>query len=64
MSATTPYLKPGLAKPVAAGDGLDAPYWDGLKEGKLEYKGRRDAEAQMVDAAGIVALLQGKLCAA
>lgn len=36
----------------------------GLAEGKLEYKGRRDAEAQMVDAAGIVALLQGKLCAA
>jgi len=34
-STTTPYLKPGLAKPVAAGDGLDAAYWDGLKEGKL-----------------------------
>lgn len=34
MSAT-PYLLPGLAKPVATSDGLDAPFWDGLKEGKL-----------------------------
>jgi len=36
----------------------------GLAEGKLEYKGRRDAEAQMVDAADILAFVQGKLCAA
>jgi prolyl-tRNA synthetase len=35
----------------------------GLKEGQLEYKGRRDAEAVMLPAAGIVAHLQGKLCA-
>ena len=34
MSAT-PYLLPGLAKPVATSDGLDAPFWGGLTEGKL-----------------------------
>ncbi len=35
----------------------------GLAEGKLEYKGRRDAEAQMIPAGEVTAFLQGKLCA-
>lgn len=35
MSATTPYLHPGLPTPAPAPDGLDAPYWDGLREGRL-----------------------------
>lgn len=35
----------------------------GLNEGKLEYKGRNDAEAQMIAAGDILAVLQGKLCA-
>ncbi|HTO58493.1 MAG TPA: OB-fold domain-containing protein [Pseudomonadales bacterium] len=30
-----PYLKPGLAGPVASPDGLDAPFWNGLREEKL-----------------------------
>ena len=33
----------------------------GLAEGKVEYKGRTDAEAQMIDRSAIVDLLQGKL---
>ena len=36
----------------------------GLKQGQLEYKGRKDAEATMVEAGSIVALLKEKLCAA
>ncbi|MGE5493241.1 MAG: proline--tRNA ligase [Actinomycetota bacterium] len=36
----------------------------GLKEGKLEYKGRKDAEATMIDREGAVAFLREKLCAA
>ena len=35
----------------------------GLAEGKLEYKGRRDAEARMIPAGEVTAFLQGKLCA-
>jgi prolyl-tRNA synthetase len=35
----------------------------GLKEGKFEYKGRRDAEATMVDAAETVRVVREKLCA-
>ncbi len=35
----------------------------GLAEGKFEYKGRRDAEAQMVAAEQIVAFIQERLCA-
>lgn len=35
----------------------------GLAEGKLEYKGRRDAEAQMIPASDVTEFLQGKLCA-
>ncbi|MDQ5960519.1 MAG: prolyl-tRNA synthetase, partial [Pseudomonadota bacterium] len=35
----------------------------GLNEGKLEYKGRNDAEAQMIAAGDMLAFLQGKLCA-
>jgi prolyl-tRNA synthetase len=34
----------------------------GLKQGQLEYKGRRDAEATMLEAGSIVALLKEKLC--
>ena len=36
----------------------------GLKDGQFEYKGRTDAEPTMIAQADIVALLQGKLCAA
>jgi len=36
----------------------------GLNEGKLEYKGRRDAEPTLVDKGGIVDMLLGKPCAA
>jgi prolyl-tRNA synthetase len=36
----------------------------GLKDGQLEYKGRRDAEATMIAQSDIVTTLQGKLCAA
>jgi uncharacterized protein len=32
---TAPYLKPGLPGPVAAPDGLDAPFWQGLREDRL-----------------------------
>lgn len=35
----------------------------GLAEGKLEYKGRRDREAQMVDITGIGEFLRARLCA-
>jgi len=34
----------------------------GLKEGKFEYKGRRDTDATMVPAAEMVQVLRGKLC--
>lgn len=36
----------------------------GLKEGKVEYKGRQDAESTMVDQGGVLAMLREKLCAA
>jgi len=36
----------------------------GLKEGQLEYKGRRDEEATMIAQADALTILQGKLCAA
>jgi prolyl-tRNA synthetase len=36
----------------------------GLKEGQLEYKGRRDAEATMIAQADAVSILKEKLCAA
>ena len=35
----------------------------GLNEGKLEYKGRLDAEATMIAQDEILSLLEGKLCA-
>ena len=35
----------------------------GLKDGQLEYKGRRDADAQMVPASEVVDFLKGRLCA-
>lgn len=35
----------------------------GLKEGKLEYKGRLDAEATMVEAGAAAELVKSKLCA-
>ncbi|RIX48786.1 MAG: proline--tRNA ligase [Rhodocyclales bacterium GT-UBC] len=36
----------------------------GLKDGQVEYKGRSDAEATMIDQADILKALQAKLCAA
>jgi prolyl-tRNA synthetase len=36
----------------------------GLKEGKVEYKGRCDAEASLVDVADVLPLLRGKGCGA
>ena len=36
----------------------------GLKDGQLEYKGRRDTDAQMVPASEVVDFLKGRLCAA
>jgi len=35
---STPYLKPGLARPMPARDGLDAPYWQGLLEDELRLQ--------------------------
>jgi len=35
----------------------------GMKEGKFEYKGRRDVEAAMVPSGEMVQVLRGKLCA-
>jgi prolyl-tRNA synthetase len=35
----------------------------GLKEGKFEYKGRRDSEATMLPAAAITTFMREKLCA-
>jgi prolyl-tRNA synthetase len=35
----------------------------GLKEGKIEYKGRRESEATMVPAGEILEFLQRRLCA-
>ena len=32
---TSPYLKPGLPGPVPAPDGLDAPFWQGLRDERL-----------------------------
>ena len=34
----------------------------GLKDGKLEYKGRSDAEATMIASSEMAAFLQRKLC--
>jgi uncharacterized OB-fold protein len=34
VNTTTPYLKPGLAKPAPT-VGLDAPFWEGLRQEKL-----------------------------
>jgi prolyl-tRNA synthetase len=36
----------------------------GLKQGQLEYKGRQDAEATMLETEGVVAFLKEKLCVA
>lgn len=35
----------------------------GLKDGQVEYKGRRDAEATLLPQADIVGIIKGKLCA-
>jgi prolyl-tRNA synthetase len=35
----------------------------GLNEGKLEYKGRLDAESSLVDQGGVLDMIMGKLCA-
>jgi prolyl-tRNA synthetase len=34
-----------------------------LKEGKLEYQGRRDAAATAIPVAGAIEFVGGKLCA-
>ena len=34
-TTTDSYLLPGLGKPVASPDGLDTPFWEGLRENKL-----------------------------
>ena len=34
----TGYLKPGLPAPAPAPDGLDAPFWDGLAQGRLRIQ--------------------------
>jgi prolyl-tRNA synthetase len=36
----------------------------GLKDGQLEYKGRRDLEATMIVQTAALSIIQGKLCAA
>ena len=33
--STTPYLRPGLPAPAPAPDGLDAPFWEGLRAERL-----------------------------
>ena len=35
MNTMTPYLRAGLPKPAASPDGLDTPFWDGLRQDKL-----------------------------
>jgi uncharacterized OB-fold protein len=35
VSMASPYLPPGLPSPVIDADGLSAPYWEGLRRGKL-----------------------------
>lgn len=35
---STIYLNPGLPAPVAAPDGLDAPFWDGLRREELHLQ--------------------------
>lgn len=32
------YLKPGLPQPAPMADGLDGPYWDGLREEKIRLQ--------------------------
>ncbi len=36
----------------------------GLKEGKIEYQGRRDEQAQLLDAASVAEVVAGKVRAA
>ena len=35
MNTMTPYLRPGLPKPAPSPDGMDAPFWEGLRREKL-----------------------------
>ncbi|MGJ7613537.1 MULTISPECIES: Zn-ribbon domain-containing OB-fold protein [unclassified Variovorax] len=37
-ASTTPYLPAGLPVPVPEPDGLSAPYWQGLREGRLRVQ--------------------------
>jgi uncharacterized OB-fold protein len=39
------YLPPGLPRPVAQPDGLDAPYWDGVTRGELRVQRCRACRA-------------------
>ncbi len=36
------YLNPGLPKPIPAGDGLDAPYWEAISQEKLVLQRCKD----------------------
>ena len=36
------YLNPGLPRPVAAPDGMDAPYWEAIAEGRLVMQRCKD----------------------
>ncbi|WP_084402645.1 Zn-ribbon domain-containing OB-fold protein [Cupriavidus sp. amp6] len=38
QTVDTPYLPPGLPIPVAEPDGLSAPFWNGLREGRLLFQ--------------------------
>jgi uncharacterized protein len=40
-----PYLPAGLPAPVAEADGLDAPYWEGARQGKLRVQRCRSCAA-------------------
>jgi uncharacterized OB-fold protein len=38
VSERATYLPPGLPKPVPQPDGLDAPYWEGVRRGELRVQ--------------------------
>lgn len=42
MIPTEPYMPPGLPTPVPSDDGLDAPYWEGLRNERLMLQRCRD----------------------
>ena len=42
MSAPTYHLPAGMPRPVAEPDGLDAPYWEGTRQGELRVQRCRE----------------------